>query len=158
MKILRIKSTGEFKSWPREDEGDVIGLDTGTFDIYTLTEHDRPTFDAGTHYLQRTEVIDEQAKTFVRGWDIIAREQPPVVVTMRSFRLACGRVLWVAIESAIAANPDADARWEAEQFIEHSPTVSRAHPLVAQLAAAIGKTDAEVDAVFASAQTLDIQA
>lgn len=77
MKILRIKSTGELKAWPREDQGDVIGLDTDVYDVYNLTQLDKPEINTDTHYLQRTEVIDEQAKTVVRGWDIIENPAPP---------------------------------------------------------------------------------
>jgi hypothetical protein len=80
---------------------------------------------------------------------------PPIVVTMRSFRLTAGRSLMIQINAAIASIENIDQRWQAQQFLATSPTVSRAHPLVLSLSAALGKTDAEVDAIFAAAQTLD---
>lgn len=85
----------------------------------------------------------------------LAARTPSITVTMCSFRFACGRSLWSSIESAAAGVQDADAQWEAQQFLEYSPTVNRAHPFVASLAAALGKTAAEVDAIFAAAKTLD---
>lgn len=80
---------------------------------------------------------------------------PPVTVSMRSFRLACGRSLMLQITASIAAMPDADQRWQAQQFLSTSPTVSRSHPLVIALAAAIGKTNDTVDSIFAAAKALD---
>ena len=77
MKILRIKSTGEFKSWPREDEGEVVGLDTDTFDVYELTQLDKPEINTDTHYLQPTEVVNEAEKTVVRGWESVEKPAPP---------------------------------------------------------------------------------
>lgn len=81
--------------------------------------------------------------------------EPPVTVTMRSFRLAAGRALMIQINAAIAAISDLDQRWQAQQFLTTSPTVSRAHPLVLSLSAALGKSPQTVDAIFAGAQTLD---
>lgn len=80
---------------------------------------------------------------------------PPVTVTMRSFRLAAGRALMIQINAAIAAIEDIDQRWQAQQFLATSPTVSRSHPLVLSLAAALGKPPADVDAIFTSAQNID---
>jgi hypothetical protein len=39
--------------------------------------------------------------------------------------------------------------------LEYALTVARDHPKVAQVAAAIGKTESEIDEVFALAQYLD---
>ena len=81
---------------------------------------------------------------------------PPVTVTMRSFRLAAGRALMIQINAAIASIEDIDQRWQAQQFLTTSPTVSCMHPLVLSLASALGKTGAEVVAIFAAAQQLDL--
>lgn len=70
-------------------------------------------------------------------------------------RLACGRDLWTNAEAAVSGIGDADAKWEAQQYIQTSPTVARNHPLVIQLASALGKTAEEVDAIFAAAAILD---
>lgn len=50
---------------------------------------------------------------------------------------------------------DEGEKWDAEQFLEYSPTVARNHPLVLQLAESLGLDDEEVDAVFIAAQALD---
>lgn len=81
--------------------------------------------------------------------------EPPVTVTMRSFRLAAGRSLMIQINATIAAIEDIDQRWQAQQFLATSPTVSCMHPLVLSLASSLGKTGAEVVAIFAAAQQLD---
>jgi hypothetical protein len=82
-------------------------------------------------------------------------QNPPVVVTVANFRLALGRVLLAELLSAIANITDPDIRFEIETLLEYRPTISRAHPRVAQMAAMMNKTNAEVDAIFATAKQLD---
>lgn len=81
--------------------------------------------------------------------------EPPIVVSMRSFRLACGRSLMIQINAAIAAIEDVDQKWQAQQFLTTSLTVSRVHPLVTSLSQAIDKSNDEVDLIFSNAKLLD---
>lgn len=83
---------------------------------------------------------------------------PPVVVTMRSFRLALGRTRYIELMAFVGAIPDAEEKFQAQTFIEYSATVARNHPMVTQFAAALNKSGTEVDAVFAAAQQLDLTA
>jgi len=85
-------------------------------------------------------------------------EPGPRVVTMRSFRLACGRDLVIKILAAISSIPDEIQKWEAQQFFSTSPTVSEAHPLVKSLALMLEKTDSQVSEIFNNALKLDIEA
>ena len=80
---------------------------------------------------------------------------PPIVVSMRSFREACGRDLVIKINAYVASIPDAYERFSVQNDLEYALTVARDHPKVAQVAAAIGKTESEIDEVFALAQYLD---
>lgn len=80
---------------------------------------------------------------------------PPIVVSMRSFREACGRDLVIKINAYVASIPDAYERFSVQNDLEYALTVARDHPKVAQVAAAIGKTESEIDEVFALAQHLD---
>ena len=82
-------------------------------------------------------------------------EPPPIVVSMRSFREACGRDLVIKINAYVASIPDAYERFSVQNDLEYALTVARNHPKVAQVAAAIGKTESEIDEVFALAQHLD---
>lgn len=107
-----------------------------------------PPHDAANHYPPRWQDGD-----WVAGETL--PPSPPVTVTMRSFRLAAGRSLMIQINAAIAAIEDINQRWQAQQFLATSPTVSRIHPLVLSLADAIGKTNDSMDAIFTAAQTLD---
>jgi hypothetical protein len=79
----------------------------------------------------------------------------PVVVTMRSFRLALGRVRYLELESLINSIVDSEEQYQAATYLDQSATVSRQHPLVIQFSAALGKPDAEADAIFATAKQLD---
>jgi hypothetical protein len=78
-----------------------------------------------------------------------------IVVSMRSFREACGRDLVIKINAFVASIPDAYERFSVQNDLEYALTVARDHPKVAQVAAAIGKTESEIDEVFALAQHLD---
>jgi hypothetical protein len=78
-----------------------------------------------------------------------------IVVSMRSFREACGRDLVIKINAYVASIPDAYERFSVQNDLEYALTVARDHPKVAQVAAAIGKTESEIDEVFALAQYLD---
>ena len=156
MKILRNKQTGEFLPWPRADQGDIVGLDTSTLDVYTVTQEEKPTFDSSTHYLRKTETINETAKTVTRGWELVAYEPMPVVVTMTSLRLALiDAGLYQTITAAINGIADATEKLKAQTWWATGQTVRRVHPLVAGIAALAGQTDARVDAIFAAAQALD---
>lgn len=80
---------------------------------------------------------------------------PPIVVSMRSFREACGRELVFEINAFVASIEDLNERFSVQNDLEYALTVARNHPKVAQVAAAIGKTESEIDAVFALAHHLD---
>lgn len=78
----------------------------------------------------------------------------PAEVTMRQARQAlhiAGKL--AAVEAAIAALPE-PPRELARIAWEHSQVIERRAPFVVQLAAAIGMSDAEVDALFVSAASL----
>lgn len=81
----------------------------------------------------------------------------PIVVTMRSFRLACGRDLVIKILAAISSIPDEIQKWEAQQFFSTSPIVSESHPLVKSLALMLEKTDSQVSEIFKNALKLDTE-
>jgi len=78
-----------------------------------------------------------------------------IVVSMRSFREACGRDLTIKISAYVASIEDANERFKAQTDFEFATTVSRAHFRVSQIASALGKTQSEIDEVFALAQQLD---
>jgi hypothetical protein len=82
-------------------------------------------------------------------------ETQPIVVSMRSFREACGRELTSEISAYIATIEDLDDRFKAQNDFEFAATVSRVNFRVSQIASELGKTETEIDEVFALAQQLD---
>jgi hypothetical protein len=80
---------------------------------------------------------------------------PPIVVSMRSFREACGRELTSEISAYIATIEDLDERFKAQNDFEFAATVSRVNFRVSQIASGLGKTETEIEEVFALAQQLD---
>jgi hypothetical protein len=155
MKILYDTETHSLKPYPRVDNEPVVGLDA-RYQVLELIEQEKPDHDPATHYLRRTEAIDLDALQCLRGWEIVAHEPPPVIVTMTSLRLALiDAGLYQTITSAINGIEDATEKLKAQTWWSTAQTVRRVHPLVAGIAALAGKTDAQVDAIFAAAQALD---
>jgi hypothetical protein len=155
MKILYDTETQSIKRYPRNDDEPVVGLDA-RYLVLELIEQEKPEHDPATHYLRRTQAIDLDTLQVMRGWEIVAHEPMPVIVTMTSLRLALiDAGLYQTITSAINGIEDATEKLKAQTWWATAQTVRRAHPLVAGIAAGAGKTDAQVDAIFAAAQALD---
>jgi len=155
MKILYDTETQSLKPYPRVDNEPVVGLDP-RYLVLDLIEQEKPDHDHATHYLRRTEAIDLDALQVMRGWELVAHEPMPVIVTMTSLRLALiDAGLYQTITSAINGIEDATEKLKSQTWWATAQTVRRAHPLVAGIAAGAGKTDAQVDAIFAAAQALD---
>lgn len=75
---------------------------------------------------------------------------PEIAVTPRQFRLALNQLnLRAEVDAAVAA-----ADQNTKDTWEYSTEVQRNNPMVAAMAAAMSKTDEEIDAVFALAATL----
>ena len=101
---------------------------------------------------------DAQYEELMEQWIDAALAMPPppsIVVSMRSFREACGRELMIQINAFVASIEDLNERFRAQTDLEFATTVSRSHPRVAQVAVALNKTDEEIDQVFITAQQLD---
>lgn len=157
MKILynTATATATTHPYPRQDELPVVGL-SPDYEVFDLVETPVPIPDSEDEYaMELPAVVDTTAKTVTRVWQLVRRTVPPVSVTMRSFRRALGPARFAELMSFVSAIPDPVQRFEAETYIQHSPTVVRNHPLVAQIAAELDKPDDEIDAVFAAAQQLD---
>ena len=95
-------------------------------------------------------------------WDATSRSvQPapaavPATVSARQIRLWLVRhgVSLAAVDAAIAAIPDAQAREECRVEWDYAPWMERSHPLLVPLAAALGLSEAQVDEAFREAATI----
>jgi hypothetical protein len=70
MKALYDTQTGNVLTWPRIDEEQVIGLDAHLLEM-TVVQEPQPAFDPATQRLEKTEVIDTDARTVTRGWSVV---------------------------------------------------------------------------------------
>jgi hypothetical protein len=154
MKILYDTQTQSLKTYPRSDDQPVVGLDP-RYLVLDLSQQEKPEHNPATHYLRRTEAIDLDSLQVPRGWELVAHDPLPVVVSMTALRLTLIEMeLEDDVLATINAMPDAKQKAAALAWWQTAQTVRRNHALVAQLAAALGKTDAEIDAIFAAAITL----
>lgn len=123
--------------------------------LLTETTDPQPEYDAQTQTLEQSSAADLDAGTWRTQWtvrnltpeEIAARIAP---VTPRQFRLAllADGISPAAISGMLANDEAALTEWDYAQEIR------RDHPLVESLRVALGKTTAEVDAVFSAAAYL----
>jgi len=155
MKILFHTETGSTRPYPRGDDLPVVGL-SPEYQVFDLIASAPPGHNPESWFARRLpEVIDVEAKTVTRGWELVPITPRPVVVSMRSFRRAMGRARYLELMAFVAAITDAEQKYQAQTFLEYSLTVARDHPMVSQFSAALGKPAEEVDAIFAAAKQLD---
>lgn len=91
------------------------------------------------------------------GWAYAPDTSPvPASVTARQIRLWLVQhgVSLSAVESAIDGIPDAMQRDSVRVEWEYAPYVERSHPMLVPLAAALGLSEAQVDAAFREAASL----
>jgi hypothetical protein len=96
-------------------------------------------------------VADHEANTLTLGWQVNETPPQPVVVSFRALAFALLEAgLYEQVKAAALATPQGEIWWNTAQ----STTVQRDHPFVIALATAIGQTPEQIDALFATAQTL----
>ena len=147
MKILYDTQTQSLKRYPRSDDEPVVGLDP-RYLVLELSEQDKPQHDPAAHYLRRTEAINLDNLQVTRGWELVAHEPMPVVVSFRALAFVLNEAgLYQQVKAASMSSIEGEIWWNTAQ----STTVQRDHPFVAALGAATGQTPQQLDAIFAAA-------
>jgi hypothetical protein len=91
---------------------------------------------------ERAAIIDERAQT------LFDRQQLQLTVSFRALAFVLLEAgLYEQVKTAAMATPAGEIWWNTAQ----SNTVSRQHPFVAALGAAIGQTSEQLDTIFAAA-------
>ena len=75
MKLLYDTQTQKLLPWPRIDEEPVVGLAAHLLEM-TVVQEPQPAFDPATQRLEKTEVIDTDARTVTRGWSVVEVPAP----------------------------------------------------------------------------------
>jgi hypothetical protein len=75
MKALYNTQNSAILPWPRIDEEPVVGLDAHLLEVDVVQE-DQPAYDPATQRLEKTEVIDAEARTVTRGWSVVEVPAP----------------------------------------------------------------------------------
>lgn len=70
MKLLYDTQTQKLLAWPRIDDEPVVGLAAHLLPMDVVQE-DKPAYDPATQRLEKTEVIDADAQTVTRGWQVV---------------------------------------------------------------------------------------
>jgi hypothetical protein len=137
----------------KSEPSDVRDLGS-TYEEWVATGNPKADDWAAVPLMPTYDPVKEYAAWANGSW--IVMQLAPIVVSMRSFREACGRDLTIRISAYVASIEDLNERFKAQTDFEFATTVSRAHFRVSQIASALGKTESEIDEVFALAQQLDL--
>ena len=151
MKRLYNTLTQQFlPSWPRrDDDGEIVGLDP-SLQVYNVIQIPQPEVGAN-EYLTRTEVPDHEAKTLTLGWQVhvLPDQTHTREVTFRALAFTLlDAGLYEQVKSAALSTLEGEIWWNTAQ----STTVQRDHPVVTAIAAIIGQTSEQLDAIFAAAE------
>lgn len=120
---------------------------------------------AGNHIpvsaAQRLNWTAYRANAARTGVELVLPASPiatvPQTVPMLNAHLAMIAAGWMApVRTHIAALTDPARRARAEAFLDQAETMQRNHELVRTITAALGKSDAEVDALFVAAAALEV--
>ena len=85
MKLLYDTTTATLCPYPRQDDEPVVGLDARYLEMVLLQEP-QPTYDPATEQLTPAEVIDLNARTVTRGWQIAPLPVPAPTPDWATFR------------------------------------------------------------------------
>lgn len=143
-------------SFPAEPSDELLAA----YSVYPLTETARPNYDPLTEKPTETTPVEVDG-VWTQQWQVVALTEDELnlrrertSVSMRQARLALlQQGLLAQVEAALAALPDGQ-REAAQIEWEYGSTVARLSPWVVQLTAGLGLTPAEVDQLFALAETL----
>lgn len=123
----------------------------GYWPVVDLTPgYDSATHDLGTH----SQTIDAKGQRVVSAWTIVERPKAPAVVLrvpMRNARRALIRVgLLKPVELYLAGMEGIDGELARNDW-HTALTIARDNEVVTRLIPALGKTESEIDAMFAEA-------
>jgi len=80
MKALYNTQTNAILPWPRIDDEPVVGLDAHLLEM-TVVQEPQPAYDPASQRLEKTEVIDAEARTVTRGWSVVEVPAPTYTAT-----------------------------------------------------------------------------
>ena len=160
MKIIHNTFTGQLSDYPRTDGEPVIGLDP-SLRILDRVDEAVPEFDPAVQRLAANNRAE--GESYIYGWQLLdltpeeIAARLPSIVTNWQFKqalIAAMGILPDDIAGMLSAIPDPIDRAKALVDWSNAETVRRDHPLIPVIASQLGKTDAEIDQLFAYAATL----
>ena len=121
MKLLYDTTTSALVSYPRQDDGPVVGLDPRYLEL-TVVQEPQPSYDPATEQITPTEVIDLNALVVTFGWDVTPLPPPAPAPDWATFKTQAiesaglNAILADAlVEAPVAASALASAVLRAEQ-------------------------------------------
>lgn len=149
MKLLYNKDTQRLQPWSAGDAEHVVGLES-PLEEFDVIQAPRPEVDAG-HYLRETQVIDTEAKTVTRGYEMVAITPLPAPAAaayqVREYLIRAGISLSDIPALIASATPEGAEREVALMRWEYVTNFPKEHPLVVAVASTL---NLDVDQVWDS--------
>lgn len=152
MKRLYNTSAQLFQPYPRDDDGEVIGLDP-VYHVFTVNQDAEPLYDPATHHLESTQAINYDARTVHNSFTVV--ENPPLPAPeaerykVMEFLIRSAITL-ESIPSLIESVTEAGLERDVALMRWHEvPTFPKDHPLVIAVADQLNlNLDAVWDAIL----------
>jgi hypothetical protein len=131
MKLIYDTQTQALLPWPRIDEEPVVGLAAHLLEM-TVVQEDQPAYNPATQRLEKTEVIDAEARTVTRGWSVVDVPVPTYTAEehLRSVGLAGDRqpTLLYLRQSLTAAGKTCAELDAVEQYLQQVLSIFASDP------------------------------
>lgn len=132
MKLIYDTNNSAIHPWPRIDEGLVEGLETHLLEM-TVVQEDAPPFNSATQVLEPRQVIDTEAKTVTRSWNVV--DLPPKLYSAEEWLTAQGvggarqPTLLYLRQSLAAASKESPLLNSLEQYLQQILALYAADPI-----------------------------
>lgn len=140
MKLLYNTQTQLLQPYPRDDDATVEGLDP-VYQVFDVLQNAPPESVPAGYTFRPTQVIDTEAKTVTRGYEMVAITPLPAPVAaayqVREYLIHAGISLSDIPALIASATPEGAEREVALMRWEYVTNVPKEHPLVAAVASAL---------------------
>ena len=121
--------------------------------VYKLTDEDKAAIESSEawKWVMDDDIDENTPATTGKIVAIPLVVSVPTLVTAAQFKCALGLVRFNAIESVLAAMPDADEQFEYTQYWLNTTEFKIDHPMILGMQEALGWTDAERNQLFVDA-------
>lgn len=136
-------------------DGEPGYLDDNLVELSIIEQRDE--INVNTHMYESEEIIDLENRTLtIHYYGVLVAKKRVDAVSIRSLRLSIVRngISLSLIDSVINSIVDTAERETVQTYWNHSDTIHRDHPLIAQFSQILGITEEQIDTIFDEASNI----